>query len=109
MLILNYLFNISAIPSTTLMLSTTNTTITMTWSLSFAPSTYKGYQQCRRQCEQILGPVISHDSILSPHTLTGINPGSYCIVTLDGQYGIHQRQLATGNATTLSAGKIECN
>ena len=88
------------------MLTTTINTITMTWSLSFAPSTYKGYQQCHRQCEQILGPMISHNLISSPQTLTGINPGSYCTVTLVGQYGSYQRQLAIGNTTTLSAGKI---
>ena len=54
----------------------------MTWTLpSFILQTYKGFNQCRRLCEQILGPTIhSNSSISSPYTFTGIDPGTDCII-----------------------------
>ena len=96
-----------AIPSTILTLITTNTTITTTWTPPlFAPSAYLGYRQCRRLCEQALGLRIPSAPISSPYIFTGIDPGSYCIVDLNGQYGTDQPLLATTNATTLSSGKV---
>ena len=85
---------------------TTNTTITMTWTLpSFAPQIYQCYYQCRRLCEQSFGPGIHFDSISSPYTITGIDPGTYCIVGLIGIYGNEPAGLGTRIATTLSSGK----
>ena len=89
-------------------LTTTNITITITWtSPSFAPQTYQGYHQCRRLCEQSFGPSLFFYSISSPYTFTGINPGTYCIVGLNGIYGINITSLiiSTRIATTLSSGK----
>ena len=80
----------------------------MIWtSPSFAPPTYEGYRQCRRQCEQTLGPIIhTNSSISSPYTFTGIDPGTYCIVGLNGIYGSEPAGLGLGIITTLSSGKL---
>ena len=90
------------------MFTTTNTTITMTWiPPSFAPQTYQGYRQCRRLYEQTLGPIIhTNSSISSPYTFTGIDPGTYCIVGLNGIYGNDTIVLGAENTTTLSSGKL---
>ena len=92
----------------TLTLTSTNTTITMTWTPpSFAPQSYQGYRQCRRLCEHNFGPGIPIDSLISsPYTLIAIDPGIYCIVDLDGIYGIDRARLDTGFTTTLSSGKV---
>ena len=90
-------------------LRTTNTTITMTWtSPLFAPQTYQSYRQCHRLCEQIFGSIISFNSISSPYTFTGIDPGTYCIVGLNGIYGsdITGLSIFARIATTLLSGKI---
>ena len=97
--------------STTLFLTVTNTTITMTWiPPSFAPPALNDYlcsYSCRRLCEQTLGfPKISNSQISSPYTITGIDPGSYCVVGLTGIYGDHQISLATTTTYTLSSGNI---
>ena len=87
-------------------LTTTNITITMTWtSPSFVPQTYQGYHQCRRLCEQSFGPSVFFDSITSPYTFTGINPRTYCIVGLNGIYGSDIVGLGSRIVTTLSSGK----
>ena len=89
-------------------ISTTNTTITMTWTPpSFAPQTYQGYRQCRRLCEQTFDPTIFFDSTSSPYTFTGIDPGTYCIVGLNGIYGSDVISLSVSSrvTTTLSSGK----
>ena len=80
----------------------------MTWMTPlFAPTTYKAYWQCRRQCEQTLGPTIHiNSSILSPYTFTSVDPGTYCIVGLNGIYGNDTIVLGAENTTTLSSGKI---
>ena len=88
----------------------------MTWiPPSFVPQTYQGYRQCRRQYEQTLGPIIhTNSSISSPYTLIGIDPGTYCIVGLNGIYGNDtivlgddQIYLDTRNTTTVSSsGKL---
>ena len=90
------------------MFTSTNTSITMTWtSPSFTPQTYQGYRQCHRQCEETVGPTLpTNSSISSPYTFTGIDPGTYCIVGLNGTYGIDQVYLDTRNTTTLSSGKL---
>ena len=103
-------YNILAIPRVNDLeiITTTNTTITMTWTPpSFAPQTYQAYRQCRRLCEQKLGPSIPFDSILSPYTFTGIDPGAYCIIGLNGIYGndIVGLTSSTRITTTLSSGK----
>ena len=79
----------------------------MTWTPpSFAPQIYQGYRQCRRLCEKKLGPVIPFYSISSPYTFTGINPGTYCIVGLNGVYGsnITGLSVSTRIGITLSSG-----
>ena len=80
----------------------------MTWiPLSFAPQTYQDFHQCRRQCEQTLGSIIlSNSSISSPYIFTGIDPGTYCIVGLNGIYGNDTIVLGAENTTTLSSGKL---
>ena len=82
----------------------------MTWTIpSFIPQAYEGFRQCRRQCEQTLGPTIhSNSSISSPYIFTGIDPGTYCIVGLNGIYGIDiiGLSVSTRIATTLSTGKL---
>ena len=80
----------------------------MTWILpSFAPQTYQGLRQCRLQCEQTLGPTIHINSLISsPYIFTGISPGTYCIVGLNGSYGTDIIVLGVENTTTLSSGKL---
>ena len=79
----------------------------MTWTPpSFAPPTYQGYRQCRRQCEQRFSSAIIFNSISSPFTFTDIDPGTYCIVGLNGIYGIDQVGLGTRITTTLLSGKL---
>ena len=80
----------------------------MTWTPpSFAPQTYQVYRQCRRLCEQTFGPTISFDLISSPYTFTGIDPGTYCIIGLNGIYGndIVGLSISVRVTTTLSSGK----
>ena len=81
----------------------------MTWIPPiFTPQAYEGFYQCRRLCEQTLGPTIhTNSSISSPYTFTGIDPGTYCIVGLNGIYGNVQYGLGIGIITTLSSsGKL---
>ena len=79
----------------------------MTWTPPlFAPQTYQVYYHCRRLCEQRYGPGISFNSFSSPYTFTGIDPGTYCIVGLNGIYGSDFIGLSTGIVTTLSSGKL---
>ena len=89
-------------------ITTTDTTITTAWTLpSFVPQTYQGYRYCRRLCEQRFGPEIpTNSSISSPYTFTGIDPGTYCIVGLNGIYGSETVSLGTGIGNTLSSGKL---
>ena len=91
----------------TFMVTSTNTTITMTWmSPLFAPQTYQGSRQCRRLCEQSFGPSITSNLITSPYTFIGIDPGIYCIVGLNGIYGSELAGPDTHNTTTPSSGKL---
>ena len=97
----------SALPSTILMFTVTNTSITITWTSSFTAQAYKGYRQCCKLCEQTLGPTMhTNSSISSPYTFTGIDPGNYCIFGLNGTYDIDQVYLDTRNTTTLSSSKV---
>ena len=83
----------------------------MIWiSPSFAPpSYYNGFRQCHRLCEQTLRPIIhTNSSISSPYTFTGIDPGTYCIVGLNGIYDSDTIVLGAENTTTLSSGKLCC-
>ena len=80
----------------------------MTWiPPSIAPLTYEGFRQCHRLCEQTLGPTIhTNSSISSPYTFTGIDPGTYCFVGLNGIYDSDNIVLGAENTTTLSSGKL---
>ena len=92
-----------------LLLITTPTTITMIWTLpSFTLQAYEGFRQCHKLCEETLGPTIhTNSSISSPYTFTGIDPGTYCIVGLNGiYYGNDTIVLGDENTTTLSSGKL---
>ena len=89
------------------MVTSTNTTITMTWTPPlFAPQTYQGYRQCRRLCEQSFGPSNTSNLTTSSYTLIGIDPGVFCIIALNGIYGRELVELGTHNTTTLSSGKL---
>ena len=80
----------------------------MTWTLSsFTPQDINSFHQCRRLCEETVGPTIpSNSSISSPYTFTGIDPGTYCIVGLNGIYGNNIIFLGSETTTTLSSGKL---
>ena len=79
----------------------------MIWTQpSFAPQTYEGYRQCRRLCENMYDPVITNSLISSPYTFTGIDPGTYCFVGLNGKYGSEPAALGLRITTTLSSGKL---
>ena len=80
----------------------------MTWTLPLlTPQAYEGFYQCRRLCEQTFDPIIhTNSSISSPYTFTGIDPGTYCIVGLNGIYGSDQYHLGTRITTTISSGKL---
>ena len=79
----------------------------MTWTLpSFVPKTYQGYPECRGLCETSFSTIISDSSISSPYTFTGINPGTYCIVGLNGIYGSEAADLGVSVTTTLLSGKL---
>ena len=106
------IYNTLAIPEVNDLeiLTTTNTTITITWTpLSFAPQLYRPYHQCCRLCEQKQNFYITlmFYSITSPYTFTGINPGTVCIVGLNGVYGsvFMRLTISTRIAITLSSGK----
>ena len=74
---------------------------------SFAPQTYEGLHQCQRLCEKMYDPIITNSSISSPYTFTGIDPGSKCIVVLNGKYGSEQpTSLGSNIIDTLSSGKL---
>ena len=90
-------------------LTATNTTITMTWTPpSFAPpstNNYRSYHYCHKLCEQTFGPSLLSDLISSPYAFTGIDPGSYCFVSLNGIYGNESLFLDSSFTITLSSGK----
>ena len=78
----------------------------MTWTLpSFVPQTYQGYRECRGLCKLSFSTITSDSSISSPYTFTGIDPGTYCVVGLNGIYGSELASLSTAFTTTLS-GKL---
>ena len=79
----------------------------MTWTPpSFAPQIYQGYRQCSILCEKKLpAHGIPFYSMSSPYTFNGIDPGTYCIVGLNGIYGGEVVGFSVGITTTLSSGK----
>ena len=79
----------------------------MTWIPPlFVPQRYQGYRLCHRLCEQSFSTVHINSSISSPHTFTGINPGTYCIVGLNGIYGSDQYGFGTRIINSLTSGKL---
>ena len=105
------IYNTLAIPRVNdfMIVTTTNITIIVTWTPpSIVLQIHQLYRQCRRLCEQSFGPSMFFYSISSPYTFTGINPGTYCIVGLNGIYGsdIIGLIISARIATTLSSGKI---
>ena len=96
----------SALPSVSDFTATsTSNTITLTWT-KLAPIPSNGYtatRQCRRLCEVSLDNDVEETSTTSPLVFSGINPGSYCTVSLIGD-DIYTP--ASGFATTLSTGQL---
>ena len=92
--------------------TSTSNTITLTWTEP-NPIPSNGYNvtlQCRRLCEESLGIGVKNTFSLSPLVFSGINPGSYCIVSLFiGLFGITDTILFDGGniVTTLTVGEID--
>ena len=79
----------------------------MIWTQpSLAPQTYEGYRHCRRLCKKNYDPIITNSLTSSPYTFTGIDPGTYCIIGLNGIYGSETAALGSRIITTLSSGKL---
>ena len=100
---------ISAITSVNnLTITTTSTTVTLTWSPpDIIAQTYSIFRACRKLCDQSIGHFDRFDSITSPYQSSGIDPGSVCYFALDGIYGSEQISLfPLTSATTLSTGKF---
>ena len=104
-------FNLSflANPSVNdLTITTTSTTVTLTWSPpDIVPQSYSIFRACRKLCESSIPTFIEFDSITSPYQFSGINPGSVCTFLLFGVYDSELIGLATVSASTLSTGNIQ--
>ena len=74
---------------------------------SFAPQTYQFRYSCRSLCTENT-PSLSppFDLVTSPHIITGLSPGSYCVFILIGIYGSDVHQLDNRSTITLSPGKV---
>ena len=91
--------------------TSTSNTITLTWTEP-DPIPSNGYiatHQCRRLCEESFNDFETKLSSSSPLVFSGINPGSYCEITLfTGTFGVQSIEFDSGNiVTTLSAGKLK--
>ena len=88
--------------------TSTSNTITLTWTEP-DPIPSNGYnitRQCRRLCEESFNDFDQDTSSSSPLVFNGINPSSYCEITLFiGLFGTEFIAFHSGNdVTTLSAG-----
>ena len=65
-------------------------------------------RQCHRLCDVSAdnGTSVEKNSTSSPIVFSGVNPGSYCTILLNGIYGNDIRTLANGFTTTLSTGQL---
>ena len=91
-----------------LTVTTTSTTVTLTWSLpNIVPQSI--ICLCQRLCEQHGNKKDVTFHIISPYQFNDINPGSVCIFLLYGVdlYGSKQILLGNVSATTLSTGNIQ--
>ena len=91
--------------------TSTSNTITLTWTEP-DPIPSNGYivtRQCRRLCEESFNDIDQHFSSSSPLVFSGINPGSYCTISLFiGVFGTESIEFDSGNdVTTLSAGELK--
>ena len=91
--------------------ASSNNTITLTWTES-DPIPSNGYsitRQCRRLCEESFDDFMLNTSSSSPLVFSGINPGSYCNISLfTGTFGTESIEFDSGIiAFTLSAGEFD--
>ena len=91
--------------------TSTSNSITLTWTEP-DPIPSMGYsitRQCRRLCEESFNDFDTKRPSSSPLVFSGINPGSYCEITLFiGLYGTESIEFDSGNdVTTLSAGELK--
>ena len=86
----------------------TSNTITLTWTEpDLIPSNgYSVTRQCRRLCEESFDDFMLNTSSSSPLVFSGVNPGSYCTISLYGIYRDDIHTLANGFTNTLSIGQL---
>ena len=80
--------------------TSTSNTITLTWTEP-DPIPSNGYsitRQCRRLCEESFGAFMQNTSVSSPLVFSGINPNSYCNISLFiGLFGTDTIAFDSGN------------
>ena len=91
--------------------TSTSNTITLTWTEP-DPIPSNGYsitRQCHRLCEESFDDFIEKTSNSPPLAFSGINPGSYCTISLFiGLFGTDTIEFDSGNIViTLSVGKFD--
>ena len=91
--------------------TSTSNTITLTWTEP-DPIPSNGYsitRRCRRLCEESSNDFKQKISSSPPLVFSGINPGSYCTITLFiGLFGTDIIEFDRGNiVTTLTAGELK--
>ena len=91
--------------------TSTSNTITLTWTEP-DPTPSNGFsitRQCRRLCEASLNSFIQMTSSSSPLVFSGINPDSYCTISLfKGIFGADTIEFDSGIIViTLSVGELD--
>ena len=91
--------------------TSTSNTITLTWTEP-DPIPSNGYSvthQCRRLCEESFNIFMQKLSSSSPLVFSGINPGSYCTISLFiGLFGTESIEFDSDNIViTLSVGEFD--
>ena len=91
--------------------TSTSNTINLTWTEPdpIPSNGYNATRQCRRLCEESFSNLMQNTSSSSPLVFSGINPGSYCTISLFfGTFGTESIAFDSGNVvTTLSAGELK--
>ena len=91
--------------------TSTSNTITLTWTEP-DPIPSNGYsitRQCRRLCEASFNSFMQKTSSSSPFVFSGINPGSYCVISsFIGLFGTDTIEFDSDNIViTLSVGEFD--